>query len=112
MKLNSRFVVLGAQTQGEAPDARAKKYARAHNQMKGALRIRRTTSKKLRGHAKRAELNSWFLFGEAYSAFRDWRPIPAALLSHSVELVPGPKNSLPTTHPKNRMAVQKGGKYP
>jgi hypothetical protein len=31
------------------------------------------------------------LLGEAYSAFRDWRPIPAALLSHSIVLVPGPK---------------------
>src|ERR1700730_2212528 len=44
-----------------------------------------------------AELNFWYRIGEAYSAFRGWRPIPAALLSHSVVLVPGPKNSLPTT---------------
>jgi len=34
---------------------------------------------------------SWLQFGEAYSALRGWRPIPAALLSHSVLLVPGPK---------------------
>jgi len=57
------------------------------------------TSKRLRRQAKRAERNSWFRFGEAYSAFRDWRPIPAALLSHSVEHVPGPKKYLPTNHP-------------
>ena len=55
------------------------------------------TSKKLRTRAKRRIPCSWFRIGEAYSAFRGWRPIPAALLSHSILLVPGPKNSLPTT---------------
>jgi hypothetical protein len=31
----------------------------------------------------------WLRFGEAYSALRGWRPIPAALLSHSVLLCSG-----------------------
>src|SRR5439155_7191725 len=43
------------------------------------------------------ELLSWVQFGEAYSALRGWRPIPAALLSHSVLLCSGTEdNSLPT----------------
>ena len=29
------------------------------------------------------------MIGEAYSALRDWRPIPAALLLHSVVLCSG-----------------------
>jgi len=36
-------------------------------------------------------LFSWYQFGEAYSALRGWRPIPAAPRFHSVLLVPGPK---------------------
>ena len=43
------------------------------------------------------ELLSWLQFGEAYSALRGWRPIPAALLSHSVLLCSGTEDiSLPT----------------
>src|SRR3979411_1664095 len=43
------------------------------------------------------ELVSWLQFGEAYSALRGWRPIPAALLSHSVLLCSGTEDiSLPT----------------
>jgi len=65
--------------------------------LKGFLRLRRYQQET--PHAlQEAELSSWFRIGEAYSAFRGWRPIPAALLSHSVVLVPGPKNSLPTNH--------------
>jgi len=66
--------------------------------LKGLLRIRRDQQET--PHAlQEAELSSWYRIGEAYSAFRGWRPIPAALQSHSVDLVPGPKNSLPTSHP-------------
>src|SRR6266436_10364803 len=68
------------------------------NRLKGVLRIRRDQQET--PHAlQEGELRSWFRIGEAHSAFRGWRPIPAALLSHSIELVPGPKNSHQTNHP-------------
>src|SRR5579863_10114465 len=58
-----------------------------------------------------AEFSSWYRTGEAYSAFRGWRPIPAALPSHSVVLVPGPKNSLPTTaSPEEQSGAQQQGR--
>jgi hypothetical protein len=64
--------------------------------LKGLLRIR-DTSKKLRAQLQEAEIRSWLRFGEAYSALRDWRPIPAALLSHSVTQCSGTEEFLPTT---------------
>src|SRR5215831_20687078 len=68
------------------------------NRLKGVLRIRRDQQET--PHAlQEEELRSWFRFGEAHSAFRGWRPIPAALLSQSIVLVPGPKNSHHASHP-------------
>jgi hypothetical protein len=64
--------------------------AREHTAvLKGLLRIRRTTSKKLRTHSRRKKLFFWLRLGDAHSALRGWRPIPAALLSHSVVLCSG-----------------------
>src|SRR4029077_17261305 len=51
--------------------------------LKGLLRIRRY-QQETPCALQEAENRSWLRFGEAYSALRDWRPIPAALLSHSV----------------------------
>jgi len=78
----------------------AQQKTREHtNRLKGVLRIRRDQQET--PHAlQEGELRSWFRIGEAHSAFRGWRPIPAALLSHSIELVPGPKNSHQTSHPE------------
>src|SRR5437016_10301565 len=59
--------------------------------LKGLLRIRRYHQQETPYALQEGELFSWLQFGEAYSALRGWRPIPAALLSHSVLLVPGPK---------------------
>src|SRR5208283_5746124 len=58
------------------------------------------------------DFRSRYRIGEAYSAFRGWRPIPAALPSHSLELVPGPKNSLPTNHPPKARWPTARVKYP
>ena len=66
--------------------------------LKGSLRIRRDQQETPYA-LQETVLRSWYRIGEAYSAFRGWRPIPAALPSHSIELVPGPKNFLPTSHP-------------
>jgi hypothetical protein len=67
---------------------RAHKNAREQTTLlKGSLRIR--IKQELRAPAKRRKYSkSWLRFGEAYSALRDWRPIPAALLFHSVYFVP------------------------
>src|SRR6516164_4947548 len=79
--------------------------------LKGLLRIRRDQQET--PHAlQEAELSSWYRIGEAYSAFRGWRPIPAALQSHSVDLVPGPKNSLPTSHPPLARGLTARSKIP
>jgi hypothetical protein len=69
-----------------------RKNAREHTRLlKGSLRIR--IKQELRAPANRQKTTkSWLRFGEAYSALRGWRPIPAALLSHSVYFVPGRKN--------------------
>jgi len=72
-----------------------RKAPREHTTLKGSLRIRRDQQET--PHAlQEAELRSWHRIGEAHSALRDWRPIPAALPSHSIVLVPGLK-ILPTT---------------
>src|SRR5450432_3265144 len=62
----------------------ARKNTRERSPMlKGLLRIRRY-QQETPCALQEAENRSWLRFGEAYSALRDWRPIPAALLSHSV----------------------------
>ena len=45
----------------------------------------------------------WLRFGEAYSALRGWRPIPAALLSHSVVLCSGTED-IPSNYNYNYRA--------
>src|SRR6267378_469027 len=65
--------------------------------LKGLLRIRRYNQQDTPYALQEVELLSWLQFGEAYSALRGWRPIPAALLSHSVLLCSGTEDiSLPT----------------
>jgi hypothetical protein len=65
--------------------------------LKGLLRIRRYNQQETPYALQEEELVSWLQFGEAYSALRGWRPIPAALLSHSVLLCSGTEDiSLPT----------------
>ena len=62
----------------------ARKNTRERSPMlKGLLRIRRY-QQETPCALQEVENRSWLRFGEAYSALRDWRPIPAALLSHSV----------------------------
>src|SRR3982074_138249 len=65
--------------------------------LKGLLRIRRYNQQETPYALQEVELLSWLQFGEAYSALRGWRPIPAALLSHSVVLCSGTEDILPTT---------------
>src|ERR1700736_5511268 len=75
----------------------AHKNARERSPMlKGLLRIRRYQQETPRA-LQEADVRSWLRFGEAYSALRDWRPIPAALLSHSVVQCSGTEEFLPTT---------------
>src|SRR5208283_573354 len=78
---------------------RADKNARERTPvLKGLLRIRRYNQQETPYALQEAELFSWLQFGEAYSALRGWRPIPAALRSHSVLLCSGTEDiSLPTT---------------
>jgi hypothetical protein len=65
--------------------------------LKGLLRIRRYNQQETPYALQEVELLSWLQFGEAYSALRGWRPIPAALLSHSVLHCSGTEDiSLPT----------------
>src|ERR1700674_5726569 len=81
-----------------APARRAHKKTRERNPvLKGLLRIRRYNQQETPYALQEVELLSWLQFGEAYSALRGWRPIPAALLSHSVLLCSGTEDiSLPT----------------
>jgi hypothetical protein len=81
-----------------APAKRADKMARERDPvLKGLLRIRRYNQQETPYALQEVELLSWLQFGEAYSALRGWRPIPAALLSHSVLLCSGTEDiSLPT----------------
>ena len=54
-------------------------------------------------NSRRVELFLWLQFGEAYSALRGWRPIPAALQSHSVLRCSGTEDiSLPTHRPPKK----------
>src|SRR5713226_7829426 len=81
-----------------APARRAHKIARERSPvLKGLLRIRRYHQQETPYALQEVEQISWLQFGEAYSALRGWRPIPAALLSHSVLLCSGTEDiSLPT----------------
>jgi hypothetical protein len=81
-----------------APARRAHKKARERSPvLKGLLRIRRYNQQETPYALQEVELLSWLQFGEAYSALRGWRPIPAALLSHSVLQCSGTEDiSLPT----------------
>jgi hypothetical protein len=64
--------------------AHLQKHTRAHS---NAERSTANPEKQARNSAdtpRRKNCASEFLLGEAYSAFRGWHPIPAALLSHSI----------------------------
>src|SRR3984957_6175326 len=65
--------------------------------LKGLLRIRRYQQETPCATPRGGRVRSWLRFGEAYSALRDWRPIPAALRSHSVVQCSGTEEFLPTT---------------
>src|SRR5260370_35914515 len=83
---------------GAAPATRADKNARERTAwLKGLLRIRRNPQQETPYAFQKAEIRFRFRLGEAYSALRGWRPIPAALLSHSVVLCSGTEDILPTT---------------
>jgi len=74
--------------------------------LKGLLRIRRYNQQETPYALQEAELFSWLQFGEAYSALRGWRPIPAALLSQSLVQCSGTEDiSLPTPRPKLQVAL-------
>ena len=77
---------------------RAHKNARERTPtLKGLLRIRRYQQETPCATPRGGRIRSWLRFGEAYSALRDWRPIPAALRSHSVVQCSGTEEFLPTT---------------
>src|SRR5467141_2695561 len=79
--------------------------------LKGQLRIRRYNQQETPYALQEVELLSWLQFGEAYSALRGWRPIPAALLSHSVLLCSGTEDiSLPTQRLRTRWSRPTQGK--
>src|SRR5437899_675308 len=80
--------------------------------LKGLLRIRRYNQQETPYALQEVELLSWLQFGEAYSALRGWRPIPAALLSHSVLLCSGTEDiSLPTQRLQTSWSRPTQGKY-
>src|SRR3979409_1136301 len=80
--------------------------------LKGLLRIRRYNQQETPYALQEVEQLSWLQFGEAYSALRGWRPIPAALLSHSVLLCSGTEdNSLPTQRLQTSWSRPTQGKY-
>src|SRR5881394_3039039 len=98
-----------------APARRADKWREsAVPVLKGLLRIRRYHQQETPYALQEVERIPWIQFGEAYSALRGWRPIPAALLSHSVLLCSGTEdNSLPTlTTPNHREPHHSGKKLP
>ena len=76
---------------------RAHKNTRERSPMlKGLLRIRRY-QQETPCALQEAENRSWLRCGEAHSALRDRRPIPAALQFHSVVHCSGTEEILPTT---------------
>jgi hypothetical protein len=91
---------------------RTHKNARERSPMlKGLLRIRRY-QQETPCALQEADVRSWLRFGEAYSALRDWRPIPAALLSHSVVQCSGTEEFLPTTTAIHLQSPPSGNKLP
>src|SRR5260370_29693691 len=90
-----------------APANRTPKFARERSPvLKGLRRIRRYHQQETPYAVQEVEQISWLQFGAAYSALRGWRPIPAALLSHSVLLCSGTEDiSLPTNDSKQAGAV-------
>src|ERR1700731_3086752 len=81
--------------------------------LKGLLRIRRYHQQETPYALQKVELFFWHRFGEAHSALRGWRPIPAALLSHSVLLcsgtedIPSNSNSRATFTPAKHGRIRK-----
>src|SRR5690242_1561791 len=93
-----------------APAWRADKIARERTfVLKGLLRIRRYNQQETPYALQEVEPFSWYQFGEAYSALRGRRPIPAALPSHSVLQCSGTEdNTLPTKGSKTSGAPHSG----
>src|SRR5438552_2236624 len=80
--------------------------------LKGLLRIRRYHQQETPYALQEVEPIPWIQFGEAYSALRGWRPIPAALLSHSVLLCSGTEDiSLPTQRLQTSWSRPTQGKF-
>jgi len=78
--------------------------------LKGLLRIRRYHQQETPYALQEVEQISWLQFGEAYSALRGWRPIPAALPSHSVLHCSGTEDiSLPTSTAPNNLEPPHSG---
>src|SRR6202158_4249165 len=78
--------------------ARTQNCARAHSLAETPTANPEKTPQQETPYAfQKAEIPFWLRFGEASSALRGWRPIPAALPSHSVLLCSGTEDiSLPT----------------
>src|SRR6266436_2202779 len=76
---------------GAAPAKRAhKNCARAHSKAERSTANPEKNPQQETPYAfQKAEIRFRVRFGEAYSALRGWRPIPAALPSHSVLLCSG-----------------------
>src|SRR4029077_18034825 len=76
---------------GAAPAKRAhKNCARAHSKAERSTANPEKNPQQETPYAfQKAEIRFWLRFGEAHSALRGWRPIPAALPSHSVFLCSG-----------------------
>ena len=81
--------------------------------LKGLLRIRRYNQQETPYALQEGRNYSlWLQFGEAYSALRGWRPIRAALLSHSVVLCSGTEKIFLLTHQTAYAVPHQGGKTP
>src|ERR1700730_11296930 len=80
------------------------KCARAHISAERSTANPETTSKKLRTHFQQVELFFWLRLGDAHSALRGWRPIPAAPRSHSVLLCSGTED-IPSNYSTANYAV-------
>ena len=72
------------QTYRAAPAARAHDCARAHSHAERSTANPELQPARTPHALQEVEPFSWLPFGEAYSALRGWRPIPAALPSQSV----------------------------
>ena len=75
--------------------------ARVHSSAERSTANPETTSKKLRTHFQKVELFFWLRLGDAHSALRGWRPIPAALRSHSVVQCSGTED-IPSNYANRR----------